>query len=114
MPPPRPTLRSLATEAGVSLTTMSFALRGSREVSAATRDRLQQLARARGYRSNPLVAALFSQVRTRKSRGDHHVIAYLNTWWPKRAWETCNTKTGQFRGAAQRAEELGFRLENFW
>ena len=114
MTPHRPTLRSLAAEAGVSVTTMSFALRGSREVSAATRDRLQQLARARGYRSNPLVAALFSQVRTRRPLGEHHVIAYLNTWWPKQAWETCNTKTGQFRGAAQRAAELGFRLENFW
>ena len=114
MPPPRPTLRSLAAEAGVSVTTMSFALRDSREVSAATRKRLQQLASARGYRSNPLVAALFSRVRTRRPLGDHHVIAYLNTWWPKQAWETCNTKTGQFRGAAQRAAEMGFRLENFW
>jgi len=114
MPPSRPTLRSLAAEAGVSLTTMSFALRNSREVSAATRDRLQLLARKRGYRLNPLVTALFSQVRTRKTRGDHTVIAYLNTWWPKRTWESCNTKTGQFRGAARRAADLGFRLENFW
>jgi LacI family transcriptional regulator len=114
MPPARPTLRSLAAEAGVSVTTVSFALRGSPEVSVATRERLQRLARARGYRSNPLVAAVFSQVRARKPHGDHHVIAYLNTWWPKHGWETCNTKTGQFRGAAQRATDLGFRLENFW
>jgi len=114
MPPPRPTLRSLAAEAGVSVTTMSFALRDSREISAATRERLQRLARERGYRVNPLVAALFSQVRTRKLRGEHHVIAYLNTWWPRRAWENSSTYTGQYRGAAQRAAELGFRLENFW
>lgn len=111
---PRPTLRSLATEAGVSVATMSFALRGLPEVSAATRDRLREFAARRGYRLNPLVAAVYSQVRTRKSQGDHNVIAYLNTWWPKRAWETCNTKTGQFRGASQRAAELGFRVQNFW
>jgi len=115
MPPShRPTLRSLAAEAGVSVATMSFALRGVPEVSAATRNRLQQFAASRGYRLNPLIAAVYSQVRTRKSRGDHDVIAYLNTWRPKRLWETCNTKTGQYRGAAQRAAELGFRLENFW
>lgn len=113
-PLPHPTLRSLAAEAGVSVATMSFALRGLPEVAVATRDRLQEFAASRGYRINPLVAAIYSQVRRRKSRGDHNVIAYLNTWWPKRAWETCNTKTGQFRGAARRAAELGFRLENFW
>jgi LacI family transcriptional regulator len=112
--PPRPTLRSLATEAGVSLTTMSFALRNSPEVSAATRDRLQRLAVARGYQTNPLISAVYSQVRTRKPPGDHAVIAYLNTWHPRCAWESCNTKTGQFRGAALRAAELGFRLEHFW
>src|SRR6266542_5913160 len=112
--PHRPTLRSLAAEASVSLTTMSFALRNSREVSAATRDRLQRLAQARGYRLNPLVTALYSQVRTRKARGDHAVVAYLNTWSPRRTWESCNTKTGQFRGATARAAELGFRVENFW
>jgi len=116
MPPPshRPTLRSLAAEAGVSVATMSFALRGTPGVSPATRDRLRTLAESRGYRLNPLVAAVYSQVRTRKSRGDHDVIAYLNTWWPKRNWESCNTKSGQFRGAAQRATDLGFRLSNFW
>ncbi len=112
--PHRPTLRSLAAEAGVSATTMSFALRNSPEVSAATRERLQRLAPARGYRLNPLVTALFSQVRRHKPRGDHSVIAYLNTWWPRRLWESCNTKTGQFRGAAKRAAELGFHVENFW
>ena len=93
---------------------MSFALRSSPEVSAATRERLQRLARDRGYRLNPLVTALFSHVRRHKPRGDHAVIAYLNTWWPKRLWENCNTKSGQFRGAAKRAAELGFHLENFW
>ena len=115
MPSPRhPTLRSLAVEAGVSVTTMSFALRGIPEVSDATRDRLRQFAAARGYKPNPLIAAVYSQVRTRKTPGDHNIIAYLNTWRPKDTWESCNTKTGQFRGAAQRAAELGFRLENFW
>ena len=111
---PRQTLRSLAAEAGVSATAMSLALRDSPEISVATRERLQQLARARGYKANPLVSALFSQVRRWKPRGDHAVIAYLNTWWPRRLWETCDTKTGQFRGAAKRAAELGFHLENFW
>jgi len=112
--PKHPTLRSLAAEAGVSVTTVSLALRNSRSVSVATQKRIQQLAQDRGYESNALVSAVFSRIRLRKPRGNHAVIAYLNTWWPKRTWESCNTKTGQFRGAAKRAAELGFRLENFW
>jgi LacI family transcriptional regulator len=115
MPPTKPpTLRSLAVKAGVSATAVSLALRGSPQVSAATRERLQKLAREAGYRSNPLVSAVFANLRRHKPRGDHAVIAYLNTWWPKHTWESCNTKSGQFRGAARRAAELGFRLENFW
>lgn len=110
----RPTLRSLAAEAGVSVTTVSLALRNSRSVSVATQERIQKLAQDRGYKSDALVSAVFSRIRLRKPRGNHAVIAYLNTWWPKRTWESCNTKTGQFRGAAKRAAELGFRLENFW
>jgi len=112
--PPRPTLRSLAAEAGVSATAISLALRNSPEISQVTRERLQRLAQVRGYKINPLVSALFSQVRRKKPRGDHAVIAYLNTWWPKRLWESCNTKSGQFRGAEMRAAELGFYLDNFW
>jgi len=112
--PTHPTLRTLAILAGVSHTTISLALRNSRSISPAMRKRIQKLARENGYESNPLVSAVFSRIRSRKPRGNHAVIAYLNTWWPKEAWETCNTKTGQFRGAARRAAELGFRLENFW
>lgn len=114
MKPPHPTLRQIAQAAGVSHATVSRALRNDPSIPPATARRLQQLAQRLGYTPNPLVAALLSQVRSRKPQGDHTVIAYLNTWWPKRTWETCNTKTGQYRGAAQRAAELGFRLENFW
>lgn len=114
MKPAKPTLRHIARAAGVSHTTVSRALRNDPSIPPETTRRLQQLAQRLGYTPNPLVAALLSQVRTNRPQGEHTVIAYLNTWWPKRAWETCNTKTGQYRGAAQRAAELGFRLENFW
>ena len=107
-------MRQIAAAAGVSHVTVSRALRNDPSIPVATARRLQQLAKRLGYRPNPLVAALLSQVRTHKPRGDHTVIAYLNAWWPKSTWESCNTKTGQYRGAAQRAAELGFRLENFW
>jgi LacI family transcriptional regulator len=114
MPAPGPSLREIAAVAGVSHVTISRALRNDPSIPPPTARRLQQLAQRLGYRPNPLVSALLSQVRARKPRADQTVIAYLNTWWPREAWETCNTKTGQYRGAERRAAELGFRLENFW
>jgi LacI family transcriptional regulator len=111
---PRPSLRQIAKVAGVSHVTVSRALRNDPSIPQETAQRLRRLAKRLGYRPNPLVSALLSHVRTLKPPGDHGVIAYLNTWWPKRTWETCYTKTGQFRGAELRAAELGFRLENFW
>ncbi|MBI2511163.1 MAG: LacI family DNA-binding transcriptional regulator [Opitutae bacterium] len=109
-----PSLREIAKVARVSHVTVSRALRNDPSIPPATARRLQRLAERLGYRPNPLVSALLSQVRSRKPRGDHRVIAYLNTWWPRATWESCNTKTGQYRGAERRATELGFRLENFW
>jgi len=109
-----PSLRQIAAKAGVSHVTVSRALRNDPSIPAKTARRLQRLAQELGYRPNPLVAALLSEVRSRRPQGDHTVIAYLNAWWPMRTWETCDTKTGQYRGAEKRAAELGFRIENFW
>src|SRR5260221_6236539 len=61
------TLRSLAAEAGVSPMTVSLALRNSREVSAATRKKIERLATARGYRPDPHVTKLMHHLRTRAS-----------------------------------------------
>src|SRR4051812_821528 len=55
-----PTIRSLASEAGVSPMTVSLALRQSSEVSAATRQRILKLARTRGYRPDPQITKLMT------------------------------------------------------
>lgn len=49
---PRPTIFDLARELGLSKTTVADALAGSGRVSARTRERVQAVAEARGYRSN--------------------------------------------------------------
>ena len=48
--PPRITLREIAAEAGVSLTTISKVLNGAPDVATATRARVEERLRARGYR----------------------------------------------------------------
>jgi len=84
MSPARPTLRSLAAEAGVSLTTMSFALRNSREVSRETRERLQRLARKRGYRPDPHVTKLMTHLRTSAAhRASANICGLEQRWVPQ-------------------------------
>jgi LacI family transcriptional regulator len=53
-----PTLRDVAREAGLGLSTVSLALRNRGTVSAATCVRVQQIAQRLGYRANPLLASL--------------------------------------------------------
>jgi len=63
MPRLRPTLRSLAAEAGVSAMAVSLALRNSPEISAQLGDRLRALARLRCYRPDPAIAKLMHHLR---------------------------------------------------
>lgn len=107
-------MRQLAALAGVSHVTVSRALRGEPSIPESTRERIRALAEKHGYRTNPLVAALMSQLRVAQRRTYQPTIAFLNTWWPQAAWEQHHTYTSQFAGARDRAAELGYQLQPFW
>ena len=57
------TIKDIARQLDVSHTTVSLALRNHPSLPAATRARIQKLARELGYRPNPLVHALMAHVR---------------------------------------------------
>ena len=52
------TLRDIAKEAGVSASTVSYVLNGSGKVSEATRERILEIVKKTGYRSNVLARSL--------------------------------------------------------
>jgi DNA-binding LacI/PurR family transcriptional regulator len=111
MPLVRPTLRSLAAEAGVSVTTVSFALRNSPEISVGTRERLQRLASARGYRPDPQIAKLMCHLRTTAS-----ARATANVCGLCQHWEMPPDPTGNYfyrlcEGLRRRAVELGYAFD---
>src|SRR4051794_13811840 len=58
MKPSRVTLRDVAEQAGVSVTSASEALNGRGRVSAATRAHIEQVAADLGYRPNPSARSL--------------------------------------------------------
>ena len=108
MPAPRPTLRSLALEAGVSPMTVSLALRNSGEVSAVTRLRLQRLAAARGYLPDPTIAKLMHHLRARAPVRFQASICGLMQGWTGIPLGHDNYLTRLERGLRERAASLGF------
>lgn len=111
MPAPRPTLRRLAAEAGVSAMTMSLALRGSPGVSAATRRRLRRLAESRGYRPDPHVARLMHHLRTSAPARAQANLCGLLQRWPDAPLGAENFLTRLTTSLRSRAASLGYAFD---
>lgn len=116
---PAPTMRDLAAALKVSVTTISHALRNHPDVAPETRKRIQTYARDNGYRLNPSVTAFMSRVRNADSARYRETLAWINAWdapdfFVHRKPNLPSTWQLQWKGASNRAAELGFELETFW
>lgn len=109
--PKRPTLRTIAREAGLSLTATSMALRNHPGIAADTRSRVQALARKLGYHPDPKLATLMQHLRTQSGTEYHETIAFLSSH-PDYRWKSYS-QHDYFLGACERAAELGYRVELF-
>jgi DNA-binding LacI/PurR family transcriptional regulator len=103
--PAGPNLRTLAKEAGYSPMTVSLALRNHPKISEATRRKIQQLARRRGYRPDPEISKLMHHLRVRRPQRLQAVVAALTTMDRRQMNRYAGTIE---RAARQRAMELGF------
>jgi DNA-binding LacI/PurR family transcriptional regulator len=107
-------MQRVAVRAGVHQTTVSLALRNDPRLSAATRQRIQAVARELGYRPNPLVSALIA-TRRRSNTARRAVIAYVTADDDAHGGsKAVSSYRDLFSGARDRAEELGYGLEHFW
>ena len=109
-----PTLQDIANEAGVSRNTVSLALRNSPRISEGTRERIGRVAEALGYRPNPMVSALMQSRRGGRTPAATANLAFLHNYSTAEAWRQIPHCVEMFRGAAQRAAELGFTLTPVW
>jgi len=102
----RISLADIARKAGVHITTVSLALRDSPRLPAATKARLKALAEEMGYQPDPMLSALTAYRRNAKIQQTQGTLA----------WITSNRDIGfptYFRGAFERCEELGYKLDQF-
>lgn len=77
LPPPRPTIEQVAQKAGVSVATVSRALRGLPNVAPSTRERVAAIARDLGYRADPFATRL----ATGRSLTVGVVVPMINSWY---------------------------------
>src|SRR5690606_32730636 len=73
-------LRNVALEAGVSVATVSRALRNDREVSRKTAQHIQSLARRLGYRPDPALASLAAYRSSKNPPHRYGKLAVLAHW----------------------------------
>jgi len=100
-------MRSLARELGVSVATVSFALRDDACIGTAMVARVKALAVERGYHADPVVAEGLSRARRRDFRRE--TVAWLLDRPPQeQPWVE-----KLFAGAIERGRILGYHIEFF-
>lgn len=110
---PQPSIRRLASQLGLSVATVSLALRGSHRVVPATRQRVLDAARRAGYRPNPLVRSVMAALRRSAQESYQGLLAAINfSAEPQPRLRTYHQEV--WRGAERRARELGFRMDLCW
>jgi len=106
-------MQQVADAAGVSKSAVSLALRDDPRLAAETRRRVQQIAEQLGYRKNPIVASLMSQLRASQTPRFQANFALINCS-PNRQLFDAPTFAEFRRGIRERADQSGYGVEEFW
>lgn len=109
----RATQRDIALKAGVGRSTVSLALKGHPKISVATRERIENAARALNYEPDPMLSALATYRNRVRTPAFHGTLAWLVNWQAGYDWESGPYYSAYFAGAAERAHTYGYRLEKF-
>ncbi|MEX2607512.1 MAG: LacI family DNA-binding transcriptional regulator [Kiritimatiellia bacterium] len=104
---PRPTLKAIGEKAGVSSMTVSLALRGDPRISKATRNRVRKAAERMGWRPNPVLSRMMSEIRRQGQGGFEEEVAVLTVQPPERE-EKGTYLPRLYDGIRDRLESLGY------
>lgn len=110
------TMKTIAAQAGVTQATVSMCLANNPRIPAATRERIQAIARRLGYHPNPYISTLMRIRRQGKPLKDKPVLALVCGQRSADGWRNHPAATiRQMReGALERATLRGYRAQEFW
>lgn len=110
----RPTITKVAAIAGVSISTVSRALRDSPLISAETRAKVKEIAESIGYTTNPYISTLMSHLRSSKPVPFRATIALLDTFAQPEDWKKFTVQRQFQEGSVAQAAQLGYIVERVW
>jgi LacI family transcriptional regulator len=110
----RVTLRDIARVSGVHLATVSRALRKDSQVGEQTTREVCRIAEEMGYKPDPMLAALSAYRSQTKKPAYHATISWITNDYTRHGWNNCTTFDLYFKGARERAAQMGYQLEEFW
>jgi len=107
-------LKDIADRAGVTVASVSMALRNHPRISKKRRQEIQALAEEMGYHRDARLGELMSHLRKGKDSGQRGVIAVLTGYGTPDHWKGMTSLVSFVEGAKAQAAYLGYRLEFFW
>jgi len=113
-PSSRITIRDIAKKAGVHFTTVSMALHDNPRLRAETREKVQKVAREMGYQPDPMLSALNAYRLAKGTPQYKATIAWINNWPVQKDLRANIAFNEYYQGAWLRAQELGYKIEEFW
>lgn len=111
---PRPTLKAIAAQTGLSVAAVSMALRDHASLPATTISRVKRAAQAMNYAPNPAASALAAHRKGLKVHRDFSVIALVSNWTNRDDWVRRESAKQLLAGATERARTYGYELQHLW
>lgn len=107
-------LSDIAKKVGVSVMTVSYALRGNKRISAQRREEITRVADEMGYVPDPEIARMMSYLRGSRKTSYQATIIVLNNREPRHIEDIDDYSKRFMEGARRTAEKMGYVLEEFW
>lgn len=105
------TMQDIADRCGVSRATVSFALRDDPRITQRRREQIRRVAEELGYRPNPLVNSLMTQLRSKKVAPSGNLIALLSFHPDTDTYKRFPLFRNLLESSQRRALELGYAFD---
>ncbi|MCD8483019.1 MAG: LacI family transcriptional regulator [Verrucomicrobia bacterium] len=107
-------MKDIAAQVGVHVSTVSLALQDSAKIRPETRQKILEAAEKLGYRHNPYLSTLMRSRRVRKMPQTSPVIGFVTSHAERDGWRKREVLLDFYDGCCQMAQDRGYRIEVFW